>query len=70
MPEYRMIYEPYKFDELIVGARKEGGTYGEGETKQWNDALNRQAKAGWKVKDSGVIQSGTEVIFWALLEKS
>jgi hypothetical protein len=71
MPQYKLIYEPYKLSELITKARsdKEGGTFGEAETKQWNDALNREAKVGWKVKNSGVIQSSEEdIIFWALME--
>jgi len=75
MPEYKLIYEPYKFDELTTKAKskKEGGNYGEAETKEWNNALNKglgkTIKEGWKVVNSGAIQSGPDVIFWALLEK-
>lgn len=74
MPEYKVIYRPYKFRELVTTAKskKQGGNYDEAEAKNWSDALNDglgQAKKGWTVKNSGVIQSGTDVIFWALLER-
>jgi len=68
--QYKLIYRPYDLSRLIEQARGEKGTsYGTQEAGDWNDALNKLAKNGWKIKNSGTIESGREVVFWALLEK-
>jgi hypothetical protein len=68
--QYKLIYRPYELSGLIRDARGAKGTsFGAQETGDWNTALNAHAKDGWKIKNSGIIESGAEVIFWALLEK-
>ena len=68
--QYKLIYRPYSLSHLIgqaTGGR--GGTYADKQAADFNSALNKEAKNGWKVKNSGAIESGRDVIFWALLEK-
>ena len=69
--EYLTIYRPYKIPELISKAKSktEGGYFDEAEAKNWDDALNKHAKDGWKVIKCGTIVSGEVAIFWAMLEK-
>jgi hypothetical protein len=68
--EYKLIYRPYDLSRLVEQARGEKGTwFATKETGDWNNALNEYAKQGWKVKNSGVIEAGREIVFWALLEK-
>ena len=50
-------------------SEKEGGYFNEAEVKNWDDALNKHAKNGWRAIKSGTIVSEKIVIFWALLEK-
>ena len=40
------------------------------EIEDWNSALNKFAKDGWAVVNSGFIESGSNVVFWVLLEKT
>jgi hypothetical protein len=40
------------------------------EMEDWNNALNKYAKERWAVINSGVIESGSNIIFWVLLEKA
>ena len=68
--EYKVIYRAYDASDMVgmrTGAK--GGNHGEGETGDWNLALNDHAKDNWRVKNSGALQDGFTVIFWALLEK-
>ena len=68
--EYKTILRPYDLTSLIGRAVGDAGTsQATCETGDWNSALNKYAKEGWTVKNSGVIESGRDVIFWALLEK-
>jgi len=68
--QYKVAYRPYDATSLIGSAKGKGGTYeGTRETGDWNTALNKYAKDGWTVKNSGTIGSGRDIIFWALLEK-
>ena len=68
--QYKLIYRPYSLSHLIGQATGDkGGSYADKEAGDWTEALNKHAKDGWKVKDSGTINSGRDVIFWALLEK-
>lgn len=68
--QYKMIYRPYSLSHLIGQATGDkGGSYADKEAGDWTETLNKHAKGGWKVKDSGTISSGRDVIFWALLEK-
>ena len=68
--QYKLIYRPYSLSHLIGQATGgKGGTYADKEAAVWTNALNKDAKDGWKVKNSGNIESGRDVIFWALLEK-
>ena len=68
--QYKVVYRPYDATSLIGNAKGKGGTYeATCETGDWNTALNKYAKDGWKVKNSGTIGSGRDIIFWALLEK-
>lgn len=39
------------------------------QTSDWDNALNGYGKDGWVVANSGVIESGSAIVFWALLEK-
>jgi hypothetical protein len=70
--EYLTIYRPYKPAELITKAKSktEGGYFDEAETKNWDDALNKKAKDGYRVINSGVIVIEGYVTFWAMLEKA
>jgi hypothetical protein len=69
--QYLTIYRPYKILELISKAKSktEGGYFDEAEAKNWDDALNKHAKEGWKVIKCGTVVSGKVAIFWAMLEK-
>ena len=70
--EYLTIFRPYKLRELTGKAKseKEGGCFDEAEAKNWDDALNKYAKDGWRVINCGTIVFGEDVIFWAMLEKT
>jgi len=68
--QYKLIYRPYSLSYLIGQATgRKGGAYADRQAADFNSALNKEAKDGWKVKTSGTIESGRDVIFWALLEK-
>ena len=65
--EYKVVFRPYDLATLIGRAKGEyEATY---EAGDWNIALNKYAKDGWSIKNSGTITSGRAIIFWALLEK-
>ena len=65
-----MIYRPYSLSRLIEQAKGDkGGSYAENEAGDWTGTLNKCARDGWRIKNSGTINSGRDVIFWALLEK-
>ena len=70
--KYLTIYRPYKLSELISKARsnKEGGYNGEAEATDWDTALNKKAKDGYKTVKCGTIVFGEDAIFWAMLEKT
>jgi hypothetical protein len=66
--EYKVVLRPYDLTTLIGRARGEyEATYEDGD---WNMALNKYAKDGWSIKNSGTATQGRGIIFWALLEKS
>ncbi len=68
--QYKLIYRPYNLSRLIEQATGDkGGSYADKEAGDWTEALNKHAKDGWKVKHSGTMNSGRDIIFWALLEK-
>lgn len=68
--QYKVFYRPYDITSLIENAKGKGGTSeATCETGDWNIALNKYAKNGWKVKKCGTITSGRDVIFWAFMEK-
>jgi hypothetical protein len=67
--EYLTIYHPYKLSLLIGSARRESNL-GEVGTLNWDDVLNKYAKDGYRVINSGVIVFGEDAIFWAMLEKA
>lgn len=69
--EYKVILRPYDLTSLIGRANGDAGTYeATCEAGDWNISLNKQAKDGWVIKNSGTVVSGRDVIFWALLEKA
>jgi hypothetical protein len=39
------------------------------EARDWSDSLNTLAREGFRVRDSGALQMGDNIVFWALLEK-
>jgi hypothetical protein len=67
--EYLTIYRPYE----LVKLREEGkkGANGEAEAKDWDTALAKYTKAkdGYKIIKGGLVVSGADAIFWAILEK-
>lgn len=68
--EYKTILRPYDLTSLIGKATGDAGSSQVTcETGDWNTALNKHGKDGWVVKNSGVIESGRDIIFWALLER-
>ena len=68
--EYKVIFKPYDLTSLIGRAKGDAGSYeGTCETGEWNTALNKYAKEGWSIKNSGTTTSGRDIVFWALLEK-
>lgn len=68
--QYKLIYWPYSLSRLIEQATGgKGGPYVEQEASDWTEVLNKYAKDSWRIKDSGTVNSGRDVIFWALLEK-
>ena len=61
--QYKLIYRPYDLSSLIENAKGKDGTYqASNETKDWNTALNNEAKDGWKVRNSGAIELGSGLI--------
>lgn len=69
--EYKVIYRPYTLSRLIEQATGDkGGSYADKEAGDWTEAINKYAKVGWIVKNSGIINSGRDVVFWALMEKT
>jgi hypothetical protein len=69
--QYKLICRPYSLSLLIGQAtRGRGGTYADKEAADFNNALNKEAKDGWKVKTSGAIKSGRNVIFWGFVGKT
>lgn len=70
--KYLTIYRPYKIAELLSKAKseKEGGNYAEAEVVNWNDAVDKYAKKGYKIVNCGTIVSGIDAIFWATLEEA
>ncbi len=69
--QYKTILKPYDVVSLIGETVEDSKTSPEPlEPVDWNNALNRYAKDGWIVASSGAIESGTAIIFWALLEKT
>ena len=70
MLQYKVIYRPYDFSRLTEQATGDKGrSHGEQEAGDWTEALNKYAGDGWTVKHSGTVNSGRDIIFWALLEK-
>ena len=68
--QYKTILKPYDLAMLVGKAVGDTKAAQEPfETADWNSALNKYAIDGWIVKNSGVIQSGSNIVFWALLEK-
>lgn len=68
--QYKVIYRPYTLSRLIEQATGDkGGSYADKEAGDWTEAINKYARDGWKVKNSGTMTSGRDVIFWALMEK-
>ena len=68
--EYKVVMRPYDIASIVGKARGKGGTYeATCEVGDWNIALNKYAKDGWTVKNGGTVTSGSDLIFWALLEK-
>jgi len=49
---------------------KEGGYFSEAEAVDWDHAIEKYAKDGWRVNKCETIVYGEDIIFWALLEKS
>ena len=70
--KYLTVYRPYKLAELLSKAKseKEGGNYAEAEVVDWNKAVDKYAKKGYKIINCGTIASGENVTFWAMLEKT
>ena len=70
--KYLTVFRPYKVAELVIKAKSkaDGGSFGEAEAKKWNEALDKYAKKGYRVINSGTIVSGEDAIFWAMLEKT
>jgi hypothetical protein len=70
MLQYKVIFRPYELSHIAgQPGRDKGGSYGEQEAIDWSKALNKYAVDGWTVKHSGTVNSGNEIIFWALLER-
>jgi hypothetical protein len=68
--EYKVVMRPYDIASLVGKARGKSGTYeATCEAGDWNIALNKYAKDGWIVKNSGTVTSGSDLIFWAIMEK-
>jgi hypothetical protein len=68
--EYKVVLRPYDTTTLIGRAKGDAGTSeATYEAGDWNSSLNKYAKDGWVIKNSGTIVSGRDIVFWALLEK-
>lgn len=68
--KYKWAYRPYTVSRLVQDARGgRGTTLGGSIGADWSEELNRYAKEGWVVRNSGTIDGGIEVVVWALLEK-
>lgn len=65
--EYKVVFRPYDLTPFIEYAKR--GREATCDTGDWNIALNKYAKDGWSIKNSGTIMSGRDIVFWALLEK-
>jgi hypothetical protein len=68
---YRTFFFPtfHKMEELGAGKTKRTS-----ELKDWTDALNDYAKAGFRVVNCGTFiphhEGAEQITFWALLEKA
>ena len=67
--EYKVIYRPYPIPLIEQATGDKGGSYADKEARS-TEAINKYAKVGWIVKNSGIINSGRDVVFWALMEKT
>jgi len=71
--KYLTIYRPYNIPAIkkLAKSNREDATYQESRPLvDWNDAIEKYAKDGWRVIKCGTIVSGEDAIFWAMLEKS
>jgi hypothetical protein len=61
--KYLTILKTFSFNDIVQPLHDK-------ETGIWNDLLNKHAKEGWRVINSGAVPSrvSEKVIFWALLE--
>jgi hypothetical protein len=70
MLQYKVIYKYYDFSHFVGRSKGEkGGYFGEQEAGDWTEALNKYAGDGWTVRHSGTVNSGRDIMFWALLER-
>jgi hypothetical protein len=68
--QYKVVYRPYDLPTFISIAKLEGDRHGGREAMDFDAILNEHAEHGWKVINSGTILYGTNIVFWALLEKA
>jgi len=76
--EYKLIYRAYSHAQLMgrQGVIRDQERYEarseaqyESEAQDWSNTLNRSAREGFKVKNSGALQFTDNIVFWALMEK-
>jgi len=62
--QYKTILRSYDISSLIGKSAQLPF-----EMEDWNNALNKYAEDRWAIVNSGVIESGSNVVFWVLLGK-
>lgn len=68
--QYKTILKPYDLGMLVGNAVADTKASQEPiEPADWNRTINKYASDGWLIKNNGAIQSGSNIVFWALLEK-
>jgi hypothetical protein len=76
--EYKMVYRAYRHAQLMSrqgtmrdqeGEAERNEAQNASEASDWSNALNKLAKEGFAVKDSGALPMADYIVFWALLER-
>jgi len=68
--KYKTVYMTYDVSTLVANVNETTKkSIALCEMTDWDSALNKYAKEGWKIKKCGTIPASNNVIFWAMLKK-